>query len=318
MPARHFLIVAHTGRSDSLDAAVVVCRQLVAAGVVPVTTQQERADIVAQDPELDDIRLLAQGIGADDEDDGDDGVGLGDIELVVVLGGDGTILRAAEVVRGCAAPLLGVNLGHVGFLAESERDDLTATVRRAVDRDYLVEERMTLDVRVEIDSELVYRTWALNEATVEKASRERMLEVVIEVDGRPLSTFGCDGVVMSTPTGSTAYAFSAGGPVVWPELEAMLMVPLSPHALFARPLVVGPDSTFAVDVLGRNQGTGVLWCDGRRTHDLARGSRVIVRRSPIPVRLARLHQGPFTDRLVEKFKLPTTGWRGPVPGGDTS
>ncbi len=319
MPARHFLVVAHTGRSDSLDAAVEVCRQLVAAGVVPVTTEQERADIVEQDPALD-IRLLARGVRVDIDIDidavGDDEqVGLGDIELVVVLGGDGTILRAAEVVRGFAAPLLGVNLGHVGFLAESERDDLTATVRRAVERDYLVEERMTLDVRVEIDAELVYRTWALNEATVEKASRERMLEVVIEVDGRPLSTFGCDGVVMSTPTGSTAYAFSAGGPIVWPELDAMLMVPLSPHALFARPLVVGPDSTFAIDVLGRNQGTGVLWCDGRRTHDLARGSRVIVHRSPVPVRLARLHQGPFTDRLVEKFKLPTTGWRGPVPGG---
>lgn len=310
MVARHVLVIAHTGRSDSLDAAVVVCRQLIAAGVVPVTTDRERRDILSREPELTGIRRLTEGI-----DDGEEGIGFGDIELAVVLGGDGTILRAAEMVRGCAAPLLGVNLGHVGFLAESERDDLTATVRRAVDRDYLVEERMTLDVRVEIDSEEVYRTWALNEATVEKASRERMLEVVIEVDGRPLSTFGCDGVVMSTPTGSTAYAFSAGGPVVWPELDAMLLVPLSPHALFARPLVVGPDSVFAVDVLGRNQGTGVLWCDGRRTHELARGSRVITRRSPVPVRLARLHQGPFTDRLVEKFKLPTTGWRGPVPGG---
>lgn len=314
MPERHFLVVAHTGRSDSLDAAVVVCRQLIDAGIVPVTTAPERNDIVAQDPALASIRLLGQELSAGPDEHG---VGLGDIELVVVLGGDGTILRAAEVVRGCAAPLLGVNLGHVGFLAESERDDLAATVRRAVVRDYLVEERMTLDVRVEIDGDVVYRTWALNEATVEKASRERMLEVVIEVDGRPLSTFGCDGVVMSTPTGSTAYAFSAGGPIVWPELDAMLMVPLSPHALFARPLVVGPDSAFAVDVLGRNQGTGVLWCDGRRTHDLARGSRVIVRRSTVPVRLARLHQGPFTDRLVEKFKLPTTGWRGPGPTGGT-
>jgi NAD+ kinase len=141
-----------------------------------------------------------------------------------------------------------------------------------------------------------------------------MLEVVIEVDGRPLSSFGCDGLVMSTPTGSTAYSFSGGGPIVWPSLEVMLLVPLSAHALFARPLVVGPDSVFAVEVLDRTQGTGVLWCDGRRTWDLPRGARVIVRRSPLPVRLARLHLGPFTDRLVRKFNLPVSGWRGPVEG----
>src|SRR6202000_2526748 len=153
-------------------------------------------------------------------------------------------------------------------------------------------------------------SWTRTEAPDEQAGRERTLEVVIEVDGRPLSSFGCDGVVMSTPTGSTAYSFSAGGPIVWPSLDAMLLVPLSPHALFARPLVVGPDSSLAVEVLDRTQGTGVLWGDGRRTRDLPRGARVVVRRSPIPVRLARLTRGPFTDRLVRKFSLPVDGWRG--------
>ncbi len=161
------------------------------------------------------------------------------IELVIVLGGDGTILRAAELMREYPVALLGVNLGHVGFLAESERDDLGYTVARALARDYAVEERMTLSVRAKLGDEVVYESWALNEATVEKAERERMLEVVVEVDRRPLSSFGCDGIVMSTPTGSTAYSFSAGGPVVWPSLEALLLVPLSAHALFARPLVVG-------------------------------------------------------------------------------
>lgn len=300
--ARHILVVSHTGRRDSLRAAVEVCRQLIDAGVTPVIVQDEYTDLVVQAPDLTQLARLG------------DQVRIDDIELVIVLGGDGTILRAAELVRGSSAPLLGVNLGHVGFLAESERDDLAEAVNRVLERDYQVEERMTLAVRVKVDREVVYETWALNEATVEKASRERMLEVVIEVDGRPLSTFGCDGVVMSTPTGSTAYSFSAGGPVVWPSLDVMLLVPLSPHALFGRPLVVGPDSVFAVEILDRTPGVGVLWCDGRRTHELAPGARVVVRRSPVPVRLARLHPGPFTDRLVNKFALPVTGWRGPIDG----
>ncbi|TFC47494.1 NAD kinase [Cryobacterium sp. TMT1-21] len=298
---RHFLVVAHTGRRDSLEAAVTVCEQLLAAGAAPVMAREERADLLASCPELTDrLAILHESVETTE------------LELAIVLGGDGTILRAAELVRGCSAPLLGINLGHVGFLAESERDDLGEAVRRALSRDYLVEERMALAVRVKLGDDVIYETWALNEATVEKSSRERMLEVVIEVDGRPLSSFGCDGVVMSTPTGSTAYAFSAGGPIVWPTLDALLLVPLSAHALFARPLVVGPDSSLAVEVLARTGGAAVLCADGRRVQDLPPGSRVIVRRSPVPVRLARLHVAPFTDRLVNKFNLPVTGWRGPV------
>ncbi len=296
---RSILVVAHTGRSESLEAAVEVIRLLRAAGVQAVVDAESRDDLHTA---TGDHALKT--LGAE--------VAVGELELVIVLGGDGTILRAAELARGGSAPLLGINLGHVGFLAESERDDLAGAVARALDRDYLVEERMTLAVRVKHGHEVVYETWALNEATVEKASRERMLEVVIEVDGRPLSSFGCDGVVMSTPTGSTAYAFSAGGPVVWPSLDALLLVPLSAHALFARPLVVGPNSSLAVEVLDRTQGVGVLWCDGRRAVDLPRGARVVARRSSTPVRLARLHPGPFTDRLVNKFALPVHGWRGPI------
>ncbi len=298
---RYFLVVAHTGREDSLQAAVTVCKQLIQSGTVPVLDSGERDDILRTAPELDGELVIL-----------DDAVHIDDLELVIVLGGDGTVLRAAELVRGCPAPLLGINLGHVGFLAESERDDLGEAVSRALLRDYQVEERMTISVRVKVDNEVVYETWAINEVAVEKASRERMIEVVIEVDGRPLSTFGCDGVVMSTPTGSTAYSFSGGGPVVWPSLDAMLLVPLSAHALFARPLVVGPDSSLAVEVLARNDGRALIWADGRRAFDLPKGARVIVRRSPVPVRLARLHTGPFTDRLVNKFHLPVTGWRGPI------
>lgn len=297
---RHLLVVAHTGRPDSLHAGIAVCRQLLAAGITPVLSADEHRHLVGAAPDLDPVAILGEHVAQ------------GDLELVIVLGGDGTILRAAELARGGDAPLLGVNLGHVGFLAEAEREDLHATVERALARDYVVEERMTVSVRVKVDDRVVYETWALNEASVEKASRERSLEVAIEVDGRPISTFGCDGVVMSTPTGSTAYSFSAGGPVVWPSVEALLMVPLSAHALFARPLVVGPESALAVELLRRTPGTGVLWADGRRTFDLPAAARVIVRRSPIPVRLARLSPRPFAERLVNKFALPVAGWRGPT------
>ena len=301
---RYILVVAHTGRADSLVAAATVAEQLLASGAVPVFTTDERADLLAASPQLHgSLAILGETVQ------------MHELELVVVLGGDGTILRAAEMVRGCPAPLLGINLGHVGFLAESERDDLGGAVRRALLRDYVVEERLALNVRVKIGAEIVYETWALNEVTVEKASRERMIEVVVEVDGLPLSSFGCDGIVLSTPTGSTAYSFSAGGPIVWPGVEALLLVPLSAHALFARPLVVGPDSSLAVEVLDRTGASAVLCADGRRTYDLPPHARVVAKRSSEPVRFARLHTGPFTNRLVNKFNLPVTGWRGPDDHG---
>src|SRR5690606_21943330 len=239
-------------------------------------------------------------------------VGVDELELAIVLGGDGTILRAAELVRSThSAPVLGINMGHVGFLAEIDRDAMDDAVHRVIARDYGVEERLALSVRVKDSAgAVVYETWALNEATVEKASRERMIEVVIEIDGRPLSSYGCDGMVISTPTGSTAYNFSAGGPVIWPSVEAIAVIPLSAHALFARPLVVSPEASVAIEMLERTAGTGILWCDGRRSHELPPGARVVVRRSSRPVRLARLHPTAFTERLVRKFQLPVAGWRG--------
>jgi NAD+ kinase len=233
-----------------------------------------------------------------------------DCELVVVIGGDGTILRAAEVAHESGTPILGVNLGHVGFLAEAEYDDVSATIDAIVERRYTAEERLTIEVAVFREGERLWRTFALNEASVEKGARERMLEVVVEIDGRPLSRWGCDGVVCATPTGSTAYNFSAGGPIVWPGVEALLMVPISAHALFARPLVVAPTSVLAIEVIAPAEASGVLWCDGRRSFELPLGARIEVRRGQRPVRLVRLHEAPFTDRLVAKFGLPVEGWRG--------
>lgn len=295
---RRILLVVHARRDDTVQAAERIISAVLAAGAVPVVAADDRPEL-AERLELRGVQTLGVEVQLDE------------IELAIVLGGDGTILRAAELVRGGTAPILGINMGHVGFLAEIERDDMDDAVRRVIARDYRVEERLALAVRVlDGDDRVIYETWALNEATVEKASRERMLEVVMEIDGRPLSSFGCDGVVVASPTGSTAYNFSAGGPIVWPTVEAIAVVPLSAHALFARPLVVSPDATVAIEVLERTSGSGILWCDGRRSHELPPGARVMVRRSSRPVRLARLHPAAFTDRLVRKFRLPVTGWRG--------
>jgi NAD+ kinase len=294
---RTVLVTAHTGRENALRSARFVAERLTAAGVAVRTLAGEFASPGAEQVPAD--ADAARGA-----------------ELVIVLGGDGSLLRAAEFSRPAAVPLIGVNLGHVGFLAEAEPDGLTDTVDRVVAREYVVEERMTLDVTVLSNGAEIAATWALNEATVEKAARERMVEVITEVDGRPLSRWGCDGVVCSTPTGSTAYAFSAGGPVVWPEVEALLMVPISAHALFAPPMVVSPRSVLAVELIVASETSGaVLWCDGRRKVDLPAGARVEVRRGTLPVLLARLQApgtrgGSFTDRLVVKFGLPVAGWRG--------
>ncbi len=300
-PVRRVLVLAHTGRVMVREVARACVHSLLERGIVVRLLADEAADL-GLDPSA-----ATEGMVETTKPDDLPGEGC---ELVLVIGGDGSILRAAELTRETSTPLLGVNLGHVGFLAEAEQEDVESTIAAIVDRAYTAEDRLTLDVRVLQGKEVVASTFALNEASVEKASRERMLEVVVEVDGRPLSRWGCDGVVCATPTGSTAYNFSAGGPVVWPEVEALLMVPISAHALFARPMVVAPTSVLAVEVLANTEGSGVLWCDGRRTVDLAPGARIEVRRGARPVRLVRLHQAPFTDRLVAKFDLPVEGWRG--------
>lgn len=291
---RRVVLVAHPGRPAAVDVAVDVAERLSGAGLEVVIPPGElEGTALGEHPAVTTDAQATRGA-----------------ELVVVLGGDGTILRGAELARGSGVPVLGVNLGHVGFLAEAEREHLDATVEHIRDRAYHVEERMALEVVGTIDGREVARSWALNEVTVEKASRERMLMLTLEIDGRPLSTWGCDGVVMATPTGSTAYAFSAGGPVIWPDVEAVLVVPISAHSLFARPLVLGPRSAVAAELVPGTEGHGVLWCDGRRAVDLPPGARIEVHRAAEPVRLARLTRSPFADRLVAKFDLPVDGWRG--------
>ncbi|MBD0709361.1 MULTISPECIES: NAD kinase [unclassified Streptomyces] len=292
---RTVFLLAHTGRPAAVRSAELVVLGLLRCGIGVRVLAAEAEDL----PLPPSVERVPE--HCPDALDG--------CELLVVLGGDGTLLRGAEFSRASGVPMLGVNLGRVGFLAEAERDDLDKVVDRVVTKAYEVEERMTLDVVVYENGDVLHRDWALNEAAVQKVSPERMLEVVFAIDGRPVTGFGCDGVICATPTGSTAYAFSAGGPVVWPEVEALLMVPIGAHALFAKPLVTTPDSVLAVEIEPHTPH-GVLWCDGRRTVELPAGARVEVRRGAVPVRLARLHHASFTDRLVAKFALPVSGWRG--------
>ena len=224
--SRTALLVTHTGRRDSTEHARTVARDLIEAGFTVRVVAEEAVDL--------DLPGVVPVTGPDAAEGA---------EMVFALGGDGTLLRAAELARPAKAPLLGINLGRVGFLAEAEIGDLDLAVRRVVAREYTVEERLTLDVDGRARRRACWpSSWALNEVSVEKGARERMLELRVDVDGRPLSRYGCDGVVCATPTGSTAYAFSAGGPVVWPGVEALLLVPISAHALFSRALVTAPTS----------------------------------------------------------------------------
>ncbi|MGX7679625.1 NAD kinase [Jatrophihabitans sp. DSM 45814] len=308
---RSVMLVVHTGRSDIRDLARHVIMKMSAAGFEVRLNATEAADLAKDDVNeelsgpgsaLDKITIL---------DGPDCAVGT---EVSLVLGGDGTFLRAAELARHCDVPLLGVNLGHVGFLAETEVDALDATVSAIVDRHYEVEERMTLAVTTMFDDEVIAHDWALNEVSVEKSSREKMIEVEVAVDDRPLLRFGCDGIICATPTGSTAYAFSVGGPIVWPNVEAMLVVPNAAHALFDRPLVVAPTSQIRLDLLRPDQ-SGLLSCDGRRSHDLRPGTRLQVERGSKPILVARPHPTPFGERLVAKFQLPVRSFR---DGGPTT
>ncbi|WP_443081526.1 NAD kinase [Tsukamurella sp. USMM236] len=279
---RTFLVVVHTLRSDVDRTVEDIRRRLDVAGV----------------------RMKLQSDVREAPDDAAVGC-----EVVVVLGGDGGFLRGAELARRADVPIIGINLGHVGFLAESEVDTVPDTIDDLVHRRYTVHPRMTLDIEIHDGDSLVSQGWALNEVSVENRSRQGLLELVTEVDGRPVSRFACDGLLVATPTGSTAYAFSAGGPVMWPDLEALLIVPSNAHALFARPMVTSPRSVIAIEVEG-SRHEAIAFCDGRRTLEVPERGRIEIRRGEEPVRFIKLGAGPFTDRLVTKFQLPISGWRG--------
>jgi NAD+ kinase len=228
------------------------------------------------------------------------------IDLAVVLGGDGTMLRAAEIFRGKQVPILGINLGHVGFLAEIERPSLTEIVEAIASGTFSIEERMSLNYQLLRAGKVIESGWALNEVLVERNDHQ-MIDLFVQIDHRPLSRWWCDAVICATPTGSTAYAYSAGGPVVWPEVDALVLLPLAAHALFSKPMVVSPHSEIAIDL---ESDSADLNADGIRRNKLQKNDRVILTSDKEDVLLAHIKPATFTDRIVAKFKLPVEGWRG--------
>ncbi len=290
---RRVLLVAHTGKASAVMHARRSAEHLMAAGFVVDVGSAEAAELA-----IDSVQAVTAAV-------------LG-TEIVLAFGGDGTVLRAAELARPAGVPLLGVNFGRMGFLTTAEVEDIAEVLDRVVRREYHAAQRLTLDVRVQRQNEMPTQPssqWALNEVSLEHTTHSRMLEVLLRVDDQPVSRWGCDGVICATPTGSTAYAFSAGGPVIWPDTQTLLVVPNAAHALFSRPLVVSPDSTISLAVAG----DALLVCDGRRSLSVYAGDVVHVKRGELPLLLAGLSRADFARRVVAKFQLPVTGWRRDAP-----
>ena len=287
---RKVILVLHPTKVEALDSGVELSEKLRAQGFHVLTNS---------------LRPLEGASPIPHADSGSEAAEVRDSEIAVVLGGDGTILRAAEIVRGTGIPILGINLGNVGFLAEISRPTVDETLAAIVNKSYRGEERLSIAYRVIRDGEQVTSGWAFNETTIER-SQSQMVELFVNIDSRPLSRWGCDGVICATPTGSTAYAFSAGGPVVWPEVSAFILLPLAAHALFAKPMVISPSSEIGIDVISRD---ALLSADGMRKFALQQGDRVILSKDLTQISIVHIESATFTDRLVAKFKLPIEGWR---------
>lgn len=274
----------HSGREEAWQAAQEAAKRLAGAG----------------------IRVL--GYSGDDWPPGvvelRDGAALAsDIDVLLAFGGDGTFLRAAYLARDLGVPLLGINLGRLGFLSEVEAGDLAEALDRLLEGGFGVEERMTLSVRVhDADGEEVGRSWALNEAAVERDTPQRIMVFQVRVGATTLADVPADAVICATPTGSTAYAFSARGPILSPLLEAIVLVPVAPHSLFDRTLVVDAEESLEVRPQP-GQSAARVSLDGRESLPIPRGGWVRMVRGETPVRMLRLAPFDFYGRVRDKFGL---------------
>jgi len=225
------------------------------------------------------------------------------LDLVVSLGGDGTMLHAVDVVYPAPVPILGVNVGQLGYLTDVEPEELEASVPRLLSGDFEVQERMVLEVGVTADGPAAGRWFALNEAALEKQRSGHLIRLDVSINGSAFTTYAADGVIVATPTGTTAYSFSVRGPIASPALRCLVLTPVSPHMLFDRSLVLADREELGFVVCGE-RGNVVLTVDGRELGELAAGDEVTVRAAAEPLRLARLRPRDFHQVLKAKFDLP--------------
>jgi NAD+ kinase len=245
-----------------------------------------------------DAARLGEPVRAEDEAAFGEG-----LDLVFALGGDGTLLRAAALTVASGTPLLGVNLGRLGFLAELERGELEAALDKISQDGFEIESRMTLEGEVVVGEQTLERFIAVNDVIVSKVTPGRLIKLDVAIDGVPFTTFAADGLIVATPTGSTAYSFSAHGPVVSPSLECLLLTAVSPHMLFDRALVVDKREEIEITVMPDPDAVS-LSTDGRDASDLPVGARVRVRAGSRPLKLAKVGAAPFWRLVREKFRLP--------------
>lgn len=284
-------LVVHAGRDASVAAATEAARTLRQLDVEVVTVE----GLVADEQRASALDGVAEAVPAE--------TFAAQVDLAISFGGDGTFLRAAHLCRDDAIPVLGVNLGRLGFLAEVELDDLGPALKAVADGAFDVEDRRTLEVTAHApDGSVHYQGWALNEVSIEKVVRQRLLLMDVHIDGTLFAKVPADALILATATGSTAYALSAGGPILSPRVEATLVVPVAPHSLFDRTVVAGPDEQIRVDLVA-DRSPAVVSCDGREPVTIEPGGWVSTIGTGRPVRLVRVGLLDFYSLVRRKFGL---------------
>lgn len=225
----------------------------------------------------------------------------GKLDLVLVLGGDGTLLNTARLTAPFQLPILGINMGYLGFLTEVDLENLFFSLERLVTGEYSLEERMMLRCELKREEKIIDEFLALNDIVVAKGPFSRMILFDAYVNDQYIDTYSADGIIVSTPTGSTAYSLSAGGPIVFPEVELMLLTPICPHTLYSRPMVIGPDKNVRV-VLKSDIEDVMLTVDGQHGYKLIKGDEIVVKKSPLQTKLVRLNKKSFGDILRNKLR----------------
>lgn len=270
-------LVLHPNRESSSEIAAKVAAAAAERGIEVTISEPDASRVPSATPRGQDAELEA--------------------DFIVAVGGDGTVLQAARMARVSGIPILGVNAGTVGFLAEADRSRIGNALDALRDGDYRISPRMTLRAALPDGS----TADALNDVVVEKVVSQHVVSITVSVEGQKLAEYRSDAVIVATPTGSTAYTFSAGGPLVDPELDSLVLTAVAPHNLFGRAIVFGAAVT--LDLLVSSDRPARVNVDGRAQAELSPGDTVRVSRGPDPVRLVRLSPGNFARTVKEKFHL---------------